>query len=107
MRHNRECDGEVLTGGYGEYEHQYCDKCHAFTHDMDAEELPSGTNEAANRKASDNGEYASIDASEPSDYRFCACRDCDCREIIDVGTICDTCDYGCSDALKQEMEIEK
>ena len=38
------CGGTILVGGSGNYDlaHQYCDRCGAFTHDVQADQLPDG-----------------------------------------------------------------
>jgi hypothetical protein len=49
------CGGTIGHGGSGETRHKYCDRCGAFTYDLDAD-LPTGTDRAANRAAYDNGD---------------------------------------------------
>lgn len=56
-----ECGGTILVGGSGETRHQYCDRCRAYTYDVDGD-VPSGTNEAANRAAWDSGADESPEA---------------------------------------------
>ena len=59
-----ECGGEIHSDGGAEGDptaHVYCERCHAFTHDF-AAEVPTGTDEAANRAAWDEGEEQSPDA---------------------------------------------
>lgn len=57
------CGGTILHGGSGEQAHSYCDRCRAFAYDSaDLDELPTGTDKAANRKAWDYGEECSPDA---------------------------------------------
>lgn len=63
MSKTHECGGMVLIGGWSEHPHQYCDGCGAFTHDVEAAELPSGVNVAANRRAWNDGEFRSEDAT--------------------------------------------
>ncbi len=57
------CGGTILTGGAGEQAHRYCDRCRAYTHDLSAD-VPSGTDEAANRAAWDAGEEQSPEAAQ-------------------------------------------
>lgn len=56
-----ECGGTIIVGGSGEYEHQCCTRCGAYTYDMGGE-VPSGTDAAANQAAYDTGDYCSPDA---------------------------------------------
>lgn len=60
------CGGTILTGGpaVSEQAHQYCDRCGAFTYDMDARTLPSGTNPSVNQEAWDDGAGESPEAVE-------------------------------------------
>jgi hypothetical protein len=55
-RHN--CGGTILEGGSGEQRHKYCDRCRAYTYDMDAA-MPTGVDSATNRAAWDDGDEAS------------------------------------------------
>lgn len=52
-----DCGGTILCSS-GEHAHRYCDRCGAFTHDLDAP-LPSGTNKTANQAAFDAGKMTS------------------------------------------------
>jgi len=61
---HQNCCGTVAKGGSGEQEHQYCDRCGAYTYDMDAEDLPSGTDERLNQAAYSNGDEQSPDARD-------------------------------------------
>ena len=54
------CGGTILIGGGSEDRHQYCDKCDAFTCDLDAV-IPTGHNEKENQIAWDTGEFESPD----------------------------------------------
>ncbi len=55
------CGGTILHGGSGDEGHRYCDRCRAFAYDSSGEQVPSGTDEAANREAWDNGDDCSPD----------------------------------------------
>ena len=55
------CGGTILVGGSGDLEIQYCDRCGAFTHDMEAD-LPDGTDADANEQAWSDGDEQSPDA---------------------------------------------
>ena len=54
-----DCGGTILMGGAGGQAHQYCDRCGAYTYDLDADALPPGTDAAANRRAWDSGDLQS------------------------------------------------
>lgn len=56
--HTHVCGGTILAGGSGDQEHQYCDRCGAYTYDMDAD-VPDGTDEPANGAAWDAGDLGS------------------------------------------------
>ena len=59
------CGGTILhSGGRGEHDHSYCDRCHAFAYDEDgaSQPVPSGIDERTNRAAWDEGEECSPDA---------------------------------------------
>lgn len=72
-RQIHECGGTILAGGAGEQAHKYCDRCRAFTYDLDGE-VPSGCNIPTNRAAWDGGESVSPPADAPvaSDERVAA-----------------------------------
>lgn len=55
------CGGTILVGGSGEQAHQYCDRCGAYTYDLDAP-LPTGIDAVANRAAYDAGDLESAAA---------------------------------------------
>lgn len=57
------CGGTILVGGTGEQEHRYCDRCRAYTYDLDAE-MPGGTDRAANVEAFDRGAPSSPRSTE-------------------------------------------
>ena len=56
-----DCGGTILVGGSGAQTHQYCDRCRAFTYDLDAD-VPDGTDERANLAAWDDGDDESPNA---------------------------------------------
>jgi len=56
------CGGAILVGGSGDQAHQYCDRCGAYTYDLDADALPTGTDADANRRAWDSGDAQSPDS---------------------------------------------
>lgn len=55
------CGGTILYGFGGDSGQYYCDRCGAFTHDVDGE-LPDGTDPEANREAFDSGDIESPSA---------------------------------------------
>lgn len=61
-RHH-ECGGAVVYSGTGSgTPHLYCEYCGAFTYDIEATALPSGTDRVANDAAWDAGDERSPDA---------------------------------------------
>lgn len=59
--HIHVCGGTILAGGSGEQEHQYCDRCAAYTHDIESDLLPDGIDQAKNTAAWDAGYMQSPD----------------------------------------------
>lgn len=57
------CGGTILTGGAGAQQHQYCDRCGAFTRDLEGA-LPDGTDPEANQTAWDMGQNESPSGDE-------------------------------------------
>ena len=53
------CGGTILVGGSGDLAHQYCDRCGAFTYDVETDRLPDGTDAAANEQAWSDGDEQS------------------------------------------------
>ena len=73
------CGGTILSGGSGDKEHIYCDRCRAYIYDVEAWGVPTGTDAAANRAAWDAGAESSPAASEAepdTDYICAVCHDC-------------------------------
>lgn len=61
-----ECGGTILSGGAGEQEHLYCDRCDAYTYDLDGA-VPDGTDRAANQTAWDAGDERSPEGKAVTD----------------------------------------
>lgn len=54
-RYQHRCGGTVLKGP----DHIYCDRCGAYTYDVEADALPTGSDQAANEAARDRGDEES------------------------------------------------